>query len=209
MKRYILILFFGFLSFNLYAQRFYGGVLGGFNGSQVDGDHTGGFHKLGASVGVWTATDINENFYWSMELKYNEKGSRIQPTKKNDYRKYIYRLNYIDLPVTLGYKYDDNLKFFAGASAGYLVHKYGEDNMGQDPNDFFATIDAFDFDIVLGMKVDFSLFIDQPWAHRTQLDFRWQHSIVPFVDYGSAQRYRDTGQFNNFLSTTLFYQIEL
>lgn len=204
----ILVLFLFSISHAIYAQRFYGGVIGGFNGSQVDGDYTDGYHKLGASVGVWTATDISENFYWSMELKYNEKGSRVKPTKKNGYWKYIYRLNYVDLPVTLGYKYNDDLSFFAGASAGYLLHKYGEDNMGQDPNDFFDMIKALDFDLILGMKVKFDLFVDREWARRTQLDLRWQYSMVPFVYYGSAQRYRDTGQFHNFLSTTLFYRIE-
>ena len=103
-----------FFSLPVFSQQFSGGLLAGFNGSQVRGNQSFGFHKLGFVGGVWVQSDINDKFYWSGELKFNQKGSRINPNSKNGYMLYIYRLNYIDLPVLVGYKYQDYLSFFGG-----------------------------------------------------------------------------------------------
>ena len=65
------------------SQGFDGGLLAGFNGSQVRGElSSNGFHKLGLLAGAWVQTSLNDNFYWTMELKYSQKGSRMNPSKK-------------------------------------------------------------------------------------------------------------------------------
>ena len=193
---------------SLWAQRFYGGVMGGFNGSQVEGDMAYGYHKLGGVLGTWVAADLGEQMYWSMEVKYSEKGSRIIPSKKNDYWKYIYRLNYAELPLLLGYRYDENVSLFTGVSFNYLIYRYGEDSWGTDPGFFELKLNKVDYEFLMGIRANFDLLVDKDWARRTQLDFRWQHSIVPFYYFGKAARYIDTGQFNNLFSTTLLYRIE-
>lgn len=193
---------------SLQAQRFYGGVMGGFNGSQVEGDMAYGYHKLGAVLGTWVATDLGEQLYASMEVKYSEKGSRIIPSKKNDYWKYIYRLNYAELPILLGYRYDKNVSLFTGVSFNYLIHREGIDNWGTDPAFFELELNKVDYEFMMGIRANLDLLVKTEWARRTQLDFRWQHSIVPFYYFGKATRYIDTGQFNNLFSTTLLYSIE-
>ena len=208
-KTFLSLIFFTVLVVSsLHAQRFYGGVMGGFNGSQVEGDMAYGYHKLGAVLGTWVATDLGEQLFASMEVKYSEKGSRIVPSKKNDYWKYIYRLNYAELPLLLGYRYNENASLFAGFSFNYLIYRYGEDNWGVDPEFFDLELNKVDYEFLMGVRASFDLLVDKDWARRTQLDFRWQHSIVPFYYFGKAARYIDTGQFNNLFSTILLYRIE-
>jgi hypothetical protein len=208
-KAFLGLMFFTVLIVSsLHAQRFYGGVMGGFNGSQVEGDMAYGYHKLGGVLGAWVATDLGEQMYWSMEVKYSEKGSRIIPSKKNDYWKYIYRLNYAELPLLLGYRYDENVSLFAGFSFNYLIYRYGEDSWGVDPSFFDLKLNKVDYEFLMGIRANFDLLVNKDWARRTELDFRWQHSIVPFYYFGKAARYIDTGQFNNLFSTTLLYRIE-
>lgn len=110
----------------LQAQRFYGGVMGGFNGSQVEGDMAYGYHKLGAVLGAGGyrpgRTTIRKH---GSEIQ--RKGSRIVPSKKNDYWKYIYRLNYAELPLLLGYRYNEKTQaYLQDFRLTYLIYRYGE-----------------------------------------------------------------------------------
>jgi hypothetical protein len=194
-------------SLPVFSQRFSGGVLAGFNGSQVRGDQSYGFHKLGLVGGAWFQSDINEKFYWSGELKFNQKGSRINPNSKNDYRLYIYRLNYIDLPVLVGFRYNDFLSFFGGLSFGYLISKSGYDNYGTDPTVAYSGLHSYEIGMFAGVKVDFDKIVVRDWASKFILDFRYQFSAMS-IYYKSYLFYSPYGQFNSLISTSLYYTID-
>ena len=99
MKRFLLLIFLVVFAVGLAkAQRFAGGVLAGFNGTQVEGDSYKGYHKPGALAGFYVQTDLAPAIFAAMEIKFSQKGARKNPTTK-DPTKYIMRLNYIDLPV--------------------------------------------------------------------------------------------------------------
>lgn len=208
MKKSFTLIIVLFIAGTLYAQEFYGGILAGFNGSQVEGDLSSGYNKMGIIGGAWVQRDLNENFYWGMELKFNQKGSRILPTRKNDYWKYVYRLNYIDLPVLVGYKYK-SFSFFCGLSFGYLMNKNGYNNFGEDPSVMYDYISKWEMGMFAGIKVDFDQLVQQNWARNFMLETRFQYSVLSidnahdfFFDYYSI------GQFNNVISTVLYYRIE-
>jgi hypothetical protein len=59
----------------LNAQRFKGGVLVGFNGSQIDGDTWSGFYKGGLLAGAFVNTDLRDGFSAQLEIKYSSKGA--------------------------------------------------------------------------------------------------------------------------------------
>lgn len=206
---YVVFLIFLFSVSHTSAQEFYGGVLAGFNGSQVEGDLASGYNKMGLEAGVWTQRDFSDKMYWGAELKVNQKGSRIVPTRKNGYRKYVYRLNYIDLPVWIGYQVLPDISVFTGLSYGYLFHKSGIDNYGIDPTVLYDNISNWELGMFLGFKVDFERIVERHWAKNFLLETRFQYSALsihnnhdPFIYYFSA------GQFNNVISTVLYYKIE-
>ncbi len=203
----ILILLF-FAPTMLVAQEFYGGVLGGFNGSQIDGDFASGYNKMGMVAGTWIQRDLSRNLYWGMEIKFNQKGARVMPTNKNNNHKYVYRLNYIDLPVLLGFRYE-YFSVFGGLSYGYLVSKSGYDNFGYDPVVQNDDIADWEVGFFAGMKVDFDQISTQYWASKMMLELRFQYSMIS-ID----QRHdffwlaHSVGQYNNVISTVLYYRFD-
>ena len=82
----------------LFAQRFDGGILAGFNATQVEGDTYKGYNKPGIAAGVYVQTDLAPAIFAAMEIKYSQKGARKKSTQK-DPEIYIMRLNYIEMPV--------------------------------------------------------------------------------------------------------------
>ena len=58
-------------SLTLKAQRFQGGLLGGFNGTQVDGDRYRGYHKPGLLAGFFVQTALAPAVFAAMGLKYS------------------------------------------------------------------------------------------------------------------------------------------
>jgi len=106
----------------LFAQRFEGGLIGGFNASQVDGDLYKGYHKPGVALGGYVQTNLTRTVYAGMELKLMQKGSRnIDSLAIEGQIKYIMRLNYVDLPVYLGIRTSEKISLVIGVSPGYLL----------------------------------------------------------------------------------------
>lgn len=192
-----------------FAQDFYGGLLVGFNGSQIEGDMASGYNKIGFVCGAWVQRDLSEKVFAAMELKYNQKGSRINPTKNNDYRKYVYRLNYIDLPVLAGYILNDDFRFFGGCSFGVLVNKYGFDNYDTDPTVLYNGTKNWDLGMLAGMKVNLPRLVDRYWAEKFILDLRLQLSMLSIVGEGLFYNPYTFNQYNNLISFTLFYRVDI
>lgn len=183
--------------------------MAGFNGSQVEGDKSSGYQKMGFVGGAWTQTDVNEKVYWGLELKFNQKGSRINPTAKNGYYKYIYRLNYIDLPVLAGYRINDKVSAFAGLSFGVLLSKSGYDLYGPDPTIAYSGLHDWELGMLAGIKVDFDQILQYDWARKFVFDIRFQYSMLSiYQDYSPFFSYYTLGQFNNMISMALFYRID-
>lgn len=211
MKQLIFALIFTFCSLYSFAQEFYGGILAGFNGSQVEGDVTSGYNKMGLVGGAWIQRNINQNFYWGMELKVNQKGSRIMPTTKNGNWKYVYRLNYIDLPVLLGYNFKSYLSVFGGLSYGYVFNKNGYSSYGLEPTVKYDNTSKWEMGGFLGLKVDFDRLIDRRWTKNIQLETRIQYSMLSIDESHTfilMTNYNRRPQYNNVISTVLYYRIE-
>jgi len=192
------------LAFNCgtFAQRFEGGLLGGFNASQVDGDHVTGYHKPGLLVGGYVRTDISRAFFIATELKYSQKGSRKNPDPKEaDQLKYILRLGYIDVPFYLGFRTSETTSLYAGISGGYLMSAIEYDNMGEIPEIEKRPFNDFDFQALLGFRFDFT--------ERISIDLRGAYSFLPMRDLpGDPVSYWRGDQFNNVLSTAIYYRLD-
>ncbi|HPB05608.1 MAG TPA: outer membrane beta-barrel protein [Prolixibacteraceae bacterium] len=190
------------------SQGFDGGLLAGFNGSQVRGDlYSNGFHKMGLLAGAWVQTSLNDNFYWTMELKYSQKGSRMNPSKKNDYYLYIYRLNYIDIPVAFGYHNSDYYSFLMGLSFNYLVNRSAEDSFGKI--ELSQNLHSWEIAAFAGIRIDFEQMVRRDWASKFKLDFRFQFSALPiYTSNNKLFYYSPYSQFNSVISTALYYTVD-
>lgn len=204
-KRIYIPVFFIFLVNVVWAQRFEGGVLAGFNATQVEGDQFKGFNKPGILAGFFVQTDVAPAIFAGMEIKYSQKGSRrrIKP-KDPDPQKYIMRLGYIDIPVFAGFRTNDRGAVLAGISAGYLIHAMEYDEYGpftEEDQHPFKNIDLQPF---LGFQFD---MLDE-----VTLDLRFALSVLPIrgqpgdESLGYSWYWRDN-QFNHVISLALYYNL--
>jgi opacity protein-like surface antigen len=187
------------ITFNAWSQRFEGGILGGFNGSQVDGDTYKGYNKPGILAGTWVQTDFAPAVFAGMELKFSQKGARNRINPK-DPKKYIMRLNYVDLPVFIGFRTNDLISVIGGISTGYLISsaEYNED--GKFPPEDQKPFNNFDLQPFVGFQFNF--------LEKITLDLRLAYSVLPVR--GKPENdlwYWRQNQFNNVISTALYYRI--
>jgi hypothetical protein len=200
---YLILILLTMACMNGFAQRFEGGIIGGLNASQVDGDNYTGYHKPGVALGAYVQTDISRTVFAGMELKLMQKGSRnIDSLAVNDEQiKYIMRLNYVDLPVYLGIRTGERISLLLGMSPGYLIS-------GKEFNDYgrLQEVDQHPFN-----SLDLQAFLGFRFqiTRRLFVDLRGVYSLLPIRDQpGDALWYWKSNQFNNMLSTTVLYRLD-
>ncbi len=201
MKRILLLTLLLTFYFAVQAQRFEGGILAGFNASQVDGDFTHGYHKPGVLLGGYVQTDLSRVIYAGAEIKYSQKGSRKNPdTETGDQEKYIMRLGYMDVPIYLGFRTSQSISFITGLSVGYLMHSGEWDNHGRFPPEDNRPFNEFDYQALIGTRIELT--------DRLKFDLRLAYSFLPTRDLpGEIYWYWWDDQYNNVISTSLYYQL--
>jgi hypothetical protein len=123
-----ILIYFSFAALTGAGQDFNGGLMAGVAGSQVAGDNYYGFHKAGIFAGGFVNLQISEHSAFQMELEYFQKGSRENPDSTNNYNQYLFRVNYVELPVLYQYTIGKRFKLEFGPSLGFLINYYEEAN---------------------------------------------------------------------------------
>ncbi len=85
--------------------RFGAGLIVGVTASQIDGDQSAGFNKLGLQAGLRGITRLGKRTDASIEILYAQRGAQSRIIK-DQYDPYYFtlRLNYIEVPVQWHYK---------------------------------------------------------------------------------------------------------
>ncbi|MBK8502795.1 MAG: PorT family protein [Saprospiraceae bacterium] len=167
-----------------HGQTFRGGLVFGANASQINGDFIAGFNKIGLHLGLKVASDIREKTAWSIELLYNERGSRTGSQFTDPFTIFI---NYVEIPVLLSFKdwqQKDYYKmhFEAGASLGRIINEKVKDVGGN------ANIEGLN-------QTDLSLIVGATIYSNQHLGFtvRYTHSVNLLRDerkHPGLSRYR-------------------
>ncbi|QGY43783.1 outer membrane beta-barrel protein [Maribellus comscasis] len=186
------------------AQRFQGGILAGYNATQVEGDSYKGYHKPGILAGAFVQTDIAPAVFAGLEIKYSQKGARnrINP-KDEEPDKYIMRLGYIDIPVFVGFRASDRSAVVGGISAGYLVHAKEFDEYGEFVREDQNAFNDFDLQPFVGFQFDM--------LDRLKLDLRIAYSVLPIRGLpgeDATNYYWLNNQFNNVISLAFYYRLD-
>lgn len=131
MKKLFVFVFFFMVYSNFYGQVFKVGVIAGLNGSQVEGDGYGGYHKLGFIAGGFTNMDLSEKFSTQLEMYFINKGSQKNPnTSQGDYDQFYLNINYIEIPLVLRYQYKKFMfeagLYYSKFLSYYMYDEYGE-----------------------------------------------------------------------------------
>jgi opacity protein-like surface antigen len=194
----LLFVFLLIVSLNSYAQKFRGGILAGFNASQVDGDTYSGYNKFGLAFGAYTSTDITDKISFELQIRFMQKGARKKVTNL-DPSIYISRLNYIEIPVLIGFKINERISFNIGPGFGYLFNYSEEDEDGKLTSAEAISFKAFELSGIGGIRYK----INKPFA----INLGYSYSILPIANHPSNQTYYlNRGSYNNLFTTVLSYQ---
>lgn len=186
------------------AQEFHGGVTAGIVGSQVAGDGFSGLHKGGLYAGGYVNLDVSKRSAFQMELTFFMKGSQENPREKNGYIDYLFRVNYIEMPVLYQFKIG-RFVIEAGPSAGVLVSYFETDLNGYEISDQpdYNKPARLTLQINLGLR----FFITKKFG----ADFRWNSSLLNIRSQnvtGDVWRIWGYGQFHDALVLSFFYQFK-
>lgn len=185
----------------LKAQRFEGGLLAGYNATQVEGDTYKGYHKPGLVAGFYVQTDVAPAIFAAMEIKYSQKGARNK-VKPEQPQKYIMRLGYIDIPVYMAFRTSDIGNIVGGLSTGILVHSAEFDEYGEFPKEDQNAFNTIDLQPFLGFQFDF--------LDRVKADLRFALSVLPIRGQPGegTNYYWQNNQFNNVITLALYYRLD-
>lgn len=114
---------------NYYVQdpkTFVGGLVGGVNFTQVDGDSYKGFRNIGLNTGVILYARFTPTIAGSIEILYSQKGAKSNgPQLSNGGITMITRqnitLNYAEVPVQINYFQDGKSNLGGGLSYSQLI----------------------------------------------------------------------------------------
>ncbi len=186
-----------FIQLSTQAQKFEGGIMGGLLGSQVAGDPSSGYNKLGAYLGVLAKRQFTLKSAAQLEMYYIQKGARENPSEDNGYFQYLLKINNIEIPILYVYKINSHLEMSVGLAYTYLLGTpYEEANYSTSvPDTPFNKSSA-----------TFILGIDYYITDHLAASFRTNNSITPIRPHASGEtRFFNRGQYSDALTLGLVY----
>jgi len=197
LKLYFLFFLF-FVTLVSFSQEFKGGILAGLAASEISGDYLEGPNKAGVYAGAFVNRHFTPKSSLQLELDFIQKGSRENPDSTNDYRSYLLRLNYVEMPVHYKFDLSKRSTLEGGLSLGVLIHSYEAVNTYE----WVAGSDFDPFDLSLNIGYYFSLL------EKLSINVRYSNSIVPVRPHAGGATWRaNKGQYNEVLSFVLFYEL--
>ncbi|MCD6112993.1 MAG: PorT family protein [Bacteroidales bacterium] len=220
LKFFFLIISIFLLSNILKAQKFKGGIITGLAATQVQGDVCSGYDKVGLNFGCFVNLPVfiknvskkdsiviyekkknNDTIFFDhweiqMELKYLQKGSRMNPKESNDLHSYKLKLNYVELPIIIKYVLTKKWTFEAGLSYGYLI------NHSEEYDDVASAGKPFKKHALNGILGAYYAI-----NKKLKVNFRFNDSLIPIREHASgAKRFFNRGQYSDAICLSLHYQ---
>jgi hypothetical protein len=178
----------------VFSQRFQGGIVAGFNASQIDGDYFYGYNKAGLMGGAFVFTEFKDKWKGQMEIRYSAKGSATN--KDNiEYQKNL--LRYIEVPLIIEYKIFKKVQLQAGASIGYLF--YAKQDIGSGYEDYEKKLKPMETAICAGLNAS---FLDP-----LNFNIRYSYSLFPVYENYPLESYGTRAWFNNVITFGIYYRI--
>ncbi len=156
------------LSLSVKSQ-FVGGLVAGFNASQINGDDLAGYNKLGLNTGIIGGYQWKEKFGTHIEFLYSQKGSRSTISQSDITRGF--RINYIEVPVYVTFYDWEKGGFYriqaeGGLSFGRLI---STSSIGDFENPILDGINKNEISWLLGATYFF--------RENTGVNLRYTHGI--------------------------------
>ncbi|MEI8204103.1 MAG: porin family protein [Bacteroidota bacterium] len=181
------------------AQKFNGGLILGFSGSQVAGDTYSGYNKFGIFGGGFVNFKFLDLLTLQLEMEYVQKGSRHNPNVNvNDVSSYKLNLDYVEVPLIAKLTIFKGLKAEVGLAGAVLINSYEEINGNSVSSRAFQSMN---YSTILGIAFNFT--------KKFTASLRTSDSITPIrkvSNSGDVKRYFTYGQWHDLLTLSVQYQ---
>lgn len=124
-------------------------------------------YKPGYQFGIYSSAHINRKLNFTTELLYSTKGNAENYLQEN------LQLNYINLPLLLGYQLTDYLSLQFGPEMGYLLEANSYPSVRIDDIEFYNK--RFEFGITSSVQIS--------TLNNLDLCFRYAHGLTSTLDY--------------------------
>ncbi len=121
-----------------------------------DGEYFNYNYNLGFEIGAFTIYHINNQMTLQPEILFTQKGYSLHMDMGGNTMDVDTSLNYIQIPVLLGFKTAPGLKLYGGAYVSYFTNAWvsssdlNSDDETKAENDIEKSISDFDMGIVVG-----------------------------------------------------------
>jgi Outer membrane protein beta-barrel domain len=175
----------------------------GCNFAQIDGDGYNGYNKLGFDGGVGVQVRFHKFFSASAEINYTQWGAkRSIIANANDTlgQRYLVKLDYIQIPLSINVMDKEIIMFSAGLNLSFLARYYERDYKGLNITDTIQP-QPKKFDLDAFAAVHF--IIKQQFG----IGLKFSYSMLPFrgIEPFYASTTRIYGQYNNVLTVRFMY----
>ncbi|MCC6599702.1 MAG: PorT family protein [Crocinitomicaceae bacterium] len=181
--------------FSLAQKQFQAGLTAGLVTSQMSGDGLAGWNKFGFAGGGWVRSSLSSHLTGSMSIQFINKGSQTK-IDTITYNSFAYKLNYIEVPVGLGYKMKERWIFSLGASAAFLISQKSVSNKYSYPtNPPFEKYDIGAFGSAVLLMGDY-------WS----LELKLSTSFIPIrpsPNYANQFSFYERGNYNQVIQFML------
>lgn len=184
------------------AQHFEGGVQGGANFCQVDGDMNAGYNKLGFNGGIFVHYVLpRESSSIGFDLMYMGKGSRNKRDPQGYAPVLIYSYNYVEIP--LYYRYvQKKYAIRTGLAWAYVFSsKYDDGGSAKEIRGLRSTDYLFHMGGEYFLSEQVSLFVGYEYSIRSIIDKDKASINVPMAQF------RRNGVYHNLIQIALKYQL--
>jgi len=182
----------------------------GLNGCQVHGDNFSGYKKFGVFAGTAVNARLSEKISFDLGFYFSQKGARKNQNQKNgDYTFYRLNLNYVDLPLSFIFLFNQRYFLTAGPSIAYLISHREENEYGAAPST--STFNRFE----IGLNIGIGGKINDKYS----VELRSSNSITPVQSYGitatrvyypnPVARFFNRGLYSNLLTLMFTRTIDL
>jgi hypothetical protein len=161
------------------TQRFKAGIVAGLTTSQIDGDASAGYNKIGVQAGLRGIIVLKEKTESSVELLFSQRGAASALVKNPDDFRFLITLNYVEIPVQFHYKdwliedKEDGDYYKVSINGGFsfarLLGTKVSDELSAVTRVVPALLEKNDFSFIIGANI---------WANqRLGFTFRYVRSI--------------------------------
>ncbi len=203
-----------FTSYQSYSQEYYlednhtfiGGLIAGANFSQVDGDNFAGYRKTGLNVGGIVYTRFTSHIAGSLEILYNERGSKSNGAKRTvsglaDILSYGIKLNYAEIPVMINYVDKNKAMVGIGLSYAQLISSSETVETSNTALNDSLHLERYPFK---NNDINFVFGGSLRFFKGFYLNLRYQYSLFPIRDDWNKEIGR-AKHYNNFWTLRLMY----